>query len=85
VLRYILPALGLAGATYVWHYNTTNRGTSALLLPLLDLVPSLRGNIDAQAMWTWIVAFAIVGIVLAVTVLGHVKERGANSGGSDGG
>ena len=52
ILRYLVPLLLVATAGFVWNYNETHT-SSYMLLPLLDSIPSLRGDLEAQAAWSW--------------------------------
>ena len=58
-MRFFAPALFFGSAWYVRDYNTSHE-QEKLLVPGLDLVPSLAGNIQAQAEWSPVV-LAIVG------------------------
>jgi hypothetical protein len=70
---YILAALLLGGGYYVWHFNETH-ATTYLLIPLLDNVPALRGDIEAQAEWSWRIVVGLGIFVLVATVVGQVRR-----------
>lgn len=68
MLRYIGPLILFGAAAYVWHYNTSNNGSTVMLLPFLDLLPGFEGDIMRQADWSWKILAGIGGIVLLITI-----------------
>ena len=62
-----------AGAWFVWHYNETHTD-SFMLMPLLDHIPSLRGDIPAQAEWSWRVVALVGVLVLILNVVTHARS-----------
>lgn len=66
-MRYVVPILFFAAAGFVWHYNSTH-DSSWLLVPFLDLVPSLAGDLDGQAEWTWRILAGLGGVLLLWTI-----------------
>lgn len=65
--RWLPPLLLFAVAAYVWNYNNVHTG-SALVFPLLDLIPRFAGDIPAQVDASWKV-FVGFGVVVALTSL----------------
>jgi len=74
-VRYLVPVLFFGGAGYVWHYNETH-DDSWLLLPFLDMLASLEGDVEAQAEWTWRILVAIGALMLVWTFVDDVRRRG---------
>lgn len=75
-MRYLVPLLLLGAAAFVWHYNATHEG-SWLLFPFLDAIPSLRGDRDAQAEWSFRIVAAIGLVSLVVAIAQDVHRRRA--------
>ncbi len=73
-MRYLVPVLFLVGAAFVYYYNETH-DSEWLLFPFLDAVPSLRGNRDAQADWSWRIFAGIGAIILISTVVQDLRGR----------
>lgn len=73
-MRYLVPVLVFAAAAFVWHYNATH-DDSWLLFPFLDAIPSLRGDMEAQAEWSWRIMAGIGLLSLILTIVGDVRRR----------
>lgn len=73
-MRYLVPVLLFGVAAFVWHYNETHEG-SWLLVPFLDAIPSLRGDRDAQAEWSWRIMAGIGLLSLILTIAQDVRHR----------
>jgi len=71
MVKYLVPLFLFAVAGFVWHYNQTHTG-SFMLLPLIDGIPSLRGDLPAQATWSWRI---IAGIGILVLVINLMTEK----------
>ncbi|MBX3274205.1 MAG: hypothetical protein KF729_28315 [Sandaracinaceae bacterium] len=72
-MRYLVPVLLFGVAGFVWHYNGTHED-SWLLFPLLDLIPPLAGDRDAQAQWSWRIFAGLGALVLIANVLGDLRR-----------
>lgn len=75
-MRFVAPALFFAAAMYVRHYNSTHR-QEKLLVPGLDLIPALQGDVIAQSEWSWVVLAAIGAILLVLSVFSAVRDAKA--------
>lgn len=73
-MRYLVPVFLFAVAAFVYWYNVSHTD-SYLLFPLLDMIPSLRGDLEAQADWSWKIMAGIGVISLIATILGDVRKR----------
>lgn len=71
MLKYTVPVLLFAAAGFVWYYNQ-NHTDSVMLLPFLDALPNLRGNLAEQAAWSWRL---IAGVGLLVLVINIMTEK----------
>jgi hypothetical protein len=74
-MGFVVAALLFAGAFFVWYYNQTHV-SSYLLIPLLDRIPSLRGDPEAQAEWSWRITFGLAVFVLVANVVAQVCRAG---------
>ncbi len=72
-MGYVVAALLFGGAYYVWHYNHTH-SDSFLIFPLLGWVPSLEGNLPAQAEWSFRLVLAVAIFVLVMNVVAHARR-----------
>ena len=72
-MRYIAPIFLFAVAGYVWHYNDTHTG-SVMLLPFLDLIDSLEGDLQAQAQVTWKIVAGLAAALLAVAIFYDIRR-----------
>lgn len=72
--RYLAPIVLLGAAAYVWHFNGTH-DDRYLLLPFLDLVPALAGDIPAQAEWSWKGVGALGVFLLLWTLVSDAMRR----------
>jgi hypothetical protein len=77
IYRWLPPIFVFGMAAYVWNYNQTHTG-SMLLFPLLNEVPSLKGDFQAQADASWKI-FTALGGVLALWSLWDQIRRPRNS------
>jgi hypothetical protein len=68
MLKTAVPLILFVTAGAVWYYNSSHTD-SALVIPLLDLIPSLRGDIHAQAAWSWRIVAGLGGIVLLINLV----------------
>ena len=84
---FVVAALLFGVAWYVQHYNATH-SDSYMLLPLLDGIPSLQGDIPAQADLSWKIVAAVGVVVLianTVTVINRARRRKVAAEGDDDG
>lgn len=72
-MGYFVAILLFAGSFYVWYYNDTHTN-SYLLFPLLDAIPSLRGNLEAQAEWSWRIGVGVGLFVLLLTIATSLRR-----------
>jgi hypothetical protein len=74
IVRYVVPIIFFIGAGVVYYYNDTHQ-SEYLLFPFLDVVPALRGNLEAQATWSWRIFAAIGAIILVTTIVQDLRQR----------
>ncbi len=67
VHRWLPPVVLFGVAAYVWNFNQGHSDT-ALLFPLLDEIPALRGEIALQAQLSWILC-VVFGALATVHAL----------------
>lgn len=72
-MGYFVAALLFGGSFYVWYYNDTHTN-SYLIFPLLDAIPSLQGDFDAQAEWSWRIGVGVGLFVLLLTIATSVRQ-----------
>lgn len=72
--RYLAPVVLFGAAFYVWHFNGTH-DNQYLLLPFLDLVPALQGDVEAQAEWSWKGAAGLGALMLVWTLISDARAR----------
>jgi hypothetical protein len=73
-VRYVVPVILFAAAAFVWHYNATH-DDAWLLFPFLDLIPSLEGQKDEQADWSWKILAGLGALTLLIAIVGDVRRR----------
>ena len=74
MLKYVVPVLVIGGGIFIWSFNQNNNGT-LVLLPFLDAIPQLTGDLPAQADWTWRAIVGLGGLVFLVTLVSDLRER----------
>ena len=72
-MRYIAPIFLFIVAGYVWYYNDTHTG-SVMILPLLDLIESLEGDLQAQAQVTWKIVAGIGAVALFFAIFYDIRR-----------
>lgn len=81
MLKHAVPIVLFIAAGVVWHYNDTHAG-SFMLLPFLDVIPPLRGNVPAQAEWSWRILAGLGVLVLLVNLAAGRKRSEEQDGGA---
>ena len=72
-MGYVVAVILFGTSYFVWYYNETHTN-SYLYIPLLDVVPALRGDIEAQAEWSWRIGVALGVIVLVLAILRTIRR-----------
>ena len=73
MFRYLVPLIVFAAAGSLWHYNGTHE--SYLIFPLLNAVPELAGDYNAQAAWSWRIIAGIGVVDLVLNIIGDVRNQ----------
>ena len=82
MLKYFVVLFLFGVAAFVWHYNATHTG-SYMLLPLLDLVPALEGDIPKQADWSWRIVVGVGVFVLLLNIYSDLRRLGRKKKAAD--
>ena len=82
VYRWLPPIVLFVMAAYVRNFNQTHVD-SALLFPLLDYVPSLKGDLVAQADASWKFFAVLGGVVTVASLYDQIRHGGKASGEED--
>lgn len=77
-MRYFVPVVFFAAAAYVWWFNDTHTN-EWLLVPFLDAIDSLRGDRDAQALWSWRILAGLGVLLLVWTIFGDLRSKNQRS------
>jgi len=80
--RWLPPIILFVVAGYVWNFNNTH-ADSALLFPLLDLIPALEGDVEAQADASWKVFVGVGVFVTFMSLWDQIRHGGKKSAGEE--
>jgi len=72
-LRFLSPVVLFCVAGFVWHYNGTHTG-SKVVVPFLDMVPALKGNIAAQVDASWKILAGLGVATLLYSIVDQLRR-----------